>query len=173
IRPKDLIGRTSYPGLDVASTTDLTACILSFPSGDNYDLLAWHWMPRATVAEAETRDRVPYRQWAEQGYIELTEGSAIDQRFIFKRLLEINELYPFANKQIRLDDYNAWQLINDLQAEGLVPVPVTQRAKGMNAPTKELLRLVVEGKLHHGGNPLLTWQASQSESREDIDGNLR
>jgi len=60
------------PGCDLSSVTDLTAVSLLFPNGDgSYDLIVKHWMPRGKVIEAESRDRVPYRQWAAEGLIGL------------------------------------------------------------------------------------------------------
>jgi len=106
----------------------LDAVSLLFPNGDgSYDLIVKHWMPRGKVIEAESRDRVPYRQWAAEGLIELTEGNAIDQRLIFRRVCELHEKYPFARKQIRLTDYNAVSFIQDLQTEGFDVVAVSPR----------------------------------------------
>ena len=174
IKAADYEGRTSFPGVDLSSTTDLTACSLLFPDGaGGYDLLAWHWMPRGRVIEAEQRDRVPYREWAAQGYLELTEGNAIDQRLIFRRVQELHKRFPFFNRQIRLDDYNAPQFVQDLQADGFVPIPVSPKARGISAPSKELLRLVMECKINHGDNPLLNWQAAQCDVVEDTEGNIR
>lgn len=174
IVPTTLENKVSHCGVDLSSTTDLTACSLLFPTDDGgYELLAYHWMPRGRVIEAEQRDKVQYRQWAAQGYLELTEGNAIDQRLILKRVMALNDKYPFHQRQVRLDDYNAVQFIQDLEANGFTPVPVSPKARGISAPSKELLRLVIEGKLYHGGNPLLTWQAAQCDVVEDSENNIR
>lgn len=172
--PAALVGRTCYPGIDLSSTTDLTAAALVFPrEGGGYDLVVKQWMPRANVVEAEQRDGVPYRQWANEGWLELTEGSAIDHGHIKRRLLELFEQYPPAHKQFALDDYNAWQLMAELQAEGYEPAPVSMKARGLSAPSKELLKVVIEHKINHGGNPLLSWQAANVEVVEDHEGNIR
>jgi phage terminase large subunit-like protein len=173
IRPLDLQGRLCFPGADFSSVTDLTSVALLFPSGDGYDVLIYHWMPRANVVEAEMRDRVPYREWAKMGYLELTEGSAIDQQHILRRVIELSQHFPFYQKQIRLDGYNATQFIQGAQLEGFTPVPVSPTAKGISPPSKELLRQVVSGTLHHGDNPLLNWQAEICSVVEDAENNIR
>ncbi len=173
VSPDALKKQSPYAALDISSTTDLTALTLLFPVDDGYEVLAYSWMPRAKVIDAERRDRVPYRQWAAQGYLDLTDGSAIDYKHVLRRIVEIDQSYPFINRQVALDEYNAWQMMESLKTEGLEPIPVSQKARGMSAPCKELLRLVVDGKLWHGANPLLTYQAQCVESTEDVDGNIR
>ncbi len=43
----------------------------------------------------------------------------------------------------------------------------------MTSPTKEWEKLVVSGKLRHGGNPVLRWMASNVAVEIDAAGNLR
>lgn len=129
-------------------------------------------MPRGNVAEAERRDRVPYIQWSQQGWLTLTEGNAIDHAHIQRRIYELASQYKFADKVIAFDESNAWQLMGHLDANGYETVAVSQHMEGMSDPTKELLRLVAEGKLYHGNNPLLTWQAENLETVER-DGLIR
>jgi phage terminase large subunit-like protein len=74
-------------GLDLSSTTDLTALAAYFP--ETHDLLAWFWAPHDTLEEAERRDHVPYLLWARQGLLETTPGRAIDKSFVVHRLGEI------------------------------------------------------------------------------------
>ena len=48
-----------------------------------------------------------------------------------------------------------------------------QGFKDMTAPTKELEKLVVSGKLRHGGHPVLRWMASNVAVELDAAGNLK
>ncbi len=43
----------------------------------------------------------------------------------------------------------------------------------MTSPTKEWEKLVVSGKLRHGGNPVLRWMASNVAVEIDAAGNLK
>ena len=169
-----LKGRSCYPGGDLSSITDLTAIALAFPNPDaSYDIWVKCFMPMGRVSMAQDRDMVPYLQWAEQGYLELTNGDAIDQKVIFKRVCELAADFPFIKKQFRLDPYNAPTFCQDLMNEGFEVVPVSPTARGISPPSKELLRLVTDTKIHHANNPLLSWQASQTNVMEDTEGNIR
>ena len=43
----------------------------------------------------------------------------------------------------------------------------------MNAPTKELLKLVLEERLHHANNPVLRWMCDNLVVRMDPAGNMK
>ena len=73
-----LEGKTCYGGLDLSTTTDLTALTLIFPPQEGLDTwttLFWAWRPEDGVLEAEQRDHVPYRDWGRAGFLELCPGT--------------------------------------------------------------------------------------------------
>jgi phage terminase large subunit-like protein len=82
-----LKGARCILGLDLSSTTDLTACAAFFP--DTGDLRCWFWVPKDNIAEAERRDHVPYGEWVRRGLITATEGRAVDKRFVAHFLGEL------------------------------------------------------------------------------------
>ena len=43
----------------------------------------------------------------------------------------------------------------------------------MNAPMKELEKLILSGKIGHGGNPVLTWMADNVVASQDPAGNIK
>jgi phage terminase large subunit-like protein len=76
-----LVDRPCHAGIDLGSTTDLTALALVFPSDDDsFDFLPFFWMPADNVRERERRDKVPYSEWVRQGLIEATPGNVVDYR---------------------------------------------------------------------------------------------
>ena len=73
----DLEGRVCYGGLDLASTTDITAFVLVFPpeTGDErYVIAPWFWIPEDNLKLRVARDHVPYDLWQSQGFLQTTEG---------------------------------------------------------------------------------------------------
>src|SRR5229473_2261675 len=78
-------------GLDLSSTTDLTAAAAWFP--ETFDLKVWFWMPADNLEEAGRRDNVPYSLWVKQGLIEATPGRAIDKTFVVERLGELTKQF--------------------------------------------------------------------------------
>jgi phage terminase large subunit-like protein len=174
IELEKLIGRPCYAGLDLASTIDIAALVLVFPSDDDppiYDVLCFFWVPAETVAERTRRSNVPYLSWVEQGLITATEGNVIDYRAIGAKLDELAQTYSI--QEIAYDRWGATQLIQDLQAGGLEVVPFGQGFFSMSPPTKELMNLVLAERIRHGGNPVLRWMASNVMVQQDAAGNLK
>ncbi|MGZ8368122.1 MAG: terminase TerL endonuclease subunit, partial [Rhodoplanes sp.] len=98
-----LHGKRCILGLDLSSTTDLTALVAYFPA--THDLLTWFWAPADNLEEAERRDHVPYRLWARQGLLEATPGRAIDKAFVVHRLGEI-----VADFDVQACAYDRWRM---------------------------------------------------------------
>ncbi|NOT00186.1 MAG: hypothetical protein HOP29_06120 [Phycisphaerales bacterium] len=161
-----LEGKLCFAGLDLSTTTDLSALVLAFPHDDgSVTLLPRFWVPADNAEKRERRDRVPYQTWARQGFIEMTPGNVIDYgriRACFDQLYE-----RFNINEIAVDRWNATQFITQLTDEGYNVVPFGQGFKDMTAPTKELERLVISAMLRHGGNPVLRWMARQPQALEE------
>ena len=80
-----LKGRECYGGLDLSSTTDLTAFVLVFPlidEDDKYQVMSFFWMPEDNIGLRVRRDHVPYDVWEKQGHIKTTEGNVVHYGFI-------------------------------------------------------------------------------------------
>ena len=171
--PGDLKGKICYAGLDLSATTDLTALGLVFPPIDNdrYRVLEHFWIPADTAREKERTDRVPYSTWIKQGYITATPGNVIDYHSIERKLEEYKDLYDI--KEVAFDRWGATKLSQDLTDAGFLMVPFGQGFASMNAPTKELMNIVLSEKLNHGGNPVLRWCADNMVVRTDPAGNLK
>ena len=167
-----LNGRTCYAGLDLSSTTDLTALALVFIDDDGMlDVLVHFWIPGDTAVEREKRDRVPYRAWAKGGLITLTEGNVIDYKYISHTLEKLREKYDIA--EVAFDRWGATKLVQDLTDAGFLMVPFGQGFGSMSAPTKELMNLVLSKKIRHGGNPVLRWNCDNLVVRTDPAGNIK
>lgn len=163
----------AYAGLDLSTTTDLSAyAILSEPDelGERY-LKIWLFCPKDTIEKRSKEDRVPYQYWADQGYIIATPGNVIDY-FVIADIIKstYNE-----HKVIRLeyDRYNATQLIQELQESGLNVSEFSQAIGTISAPTKEFEKLVYSGKIKHDGNPALAWMLASCVIYADANDNLK
>lgn len=56
----ELDGSTCFAGLDLSSTTDISALVLVFPGDDHYDVLPFFWVPKEGAKRREKRDHAPY-----------------------------------------------------------------------------------------------------------------
>ncbi len=79
----------------------------------------------------------------------------------------------FTIREIAIDRWNATHITTQLTDDGFTVVPFGQGFKSMSGPTRELEKLVLERKLHHGGNPVLRWMASNVAVKQDPAGNLK
>ena len=167
-----LAGRKCYAGLDLSSTTDISALVLVFPDDeDGYDVLPYFWLPGADLRERILRDKVNYDEWSKAGHIDLTEGNVIHYGAIREKIHKLNEIFEIV--EIAYDRWGASKLVQDLEDDGFVIVPFGQGYASMNAPTQELMKLVLEHKLRHGGHPVLRWMADSVTVKQDPAGNLK
>jgi phage terminase large subunit-like protein len=174
----ELAGQPCYLGLDLSSTTDLTALALLFPLADGrYVLRCRFWMPAENVAPRIASDHVPYDVWIRAGLIETTAGNVIDHEVILRRVLE--EAARHNVKELAFDRWAATWLITQLQHEwpegsgGPQVVPFGQGFASMSAPTQEFEKLVLAGKLLHGGHPVLRWMLGNVAIEQDAAGNRK
>ena len=174
VDPYALEGRACYAGLDLSSTSDLTALVLAFPptsEDEPYRVLPFFWLPEETLSLRVRRDHVPYDQWARRGFIQTTEGNVVHYGFIERFICELGERYDI--REIAHDRWNATMMVQTLEDDGFTMVPFGQGFKDMSPPTKELMRIVLEHKLCHGGHPVLRWNMDNAFVRTDPAGNLK
>ena len=165
-------GATVYGGLDLATTTDLTALVLLREAQDGYlDVIARFWCPAEGIATRSRHDHVPYELWVREGWITPTPGNVTDYDRVREDIKKLAETYRIA--EIAFDRWNAWQLVTQLSGDGALMVPIGQGMASMTAPTKEWLARIAAGRVRHGGNPVLRWMAANLVVEQDAAGNLK
>ena len=167
-----LKGRECIGGLDLATTTDVAAFVLAFAEGDEVMLVPRFWVPRDCAEKRERRDRVPYIAWARDGFVTLTDGNVIDYNRVLADIVALGKTYSI--REIAFDPWNATATAQSLKdAHGFEMVSFRQGFVSMNEPSKRMERLVMQGKLRHGGNPVLRWMASNVTIQTDPAGNIK
>ena len=170
--PHDLAGRECFCGLDLASTYDTSAFVAVFPCDDgSVDVLVRFWIPNDNMVEREKRDRVPFQQWVTGGFVNATSGNVTDYDVIRRDIVEFSQQHGI--KKLALDRWNATQLANQLQGDGINVALWPQGFAGMNAPSQLLSTLLSAGKLRHAGQPVLQWMAGNVAIRQNADGHIR
>lgn len=172
---RDLEGRICYGGLDLSSTTDLTAFVLVFPptaDDDRYYVLPYFWLPEETIQLRSTRDHVPYDVWQKRGLLQVTEGNVVDYAAIEEFIGELSERYQI--KEIAFDRWNATYLTQRLENEhDFTMVQFGQGFSSMSPPTRELERLILEKKIAHNGHAVLMWNFDNLVVETDAAGNVK
>ena len=170
----ELEGRVCYGGLDLSSTTDVTAFVLVFPpldEEDKYVILPFFWIPEENMAPRVARDHVPYDLWEKQGVLQTTEGNVVHYGFIEKFIERLGERFNI--REIAFDRWGAIQMVQNLEGMGFTVVPFGQGFKDMSPPTKELMKLTLEKRIAHGGHPVLRWMMDNIYVRTDPAGNIK
>ena len=170
----ELEGRVCYGGLDLSSTTDITAFVLVFPpmdESDKYAVLPYFWIPEDNVDLRVRRDHVPYDVWQRQGKLETTEGNVVHYGYIEKFIERLGERFNI--REIAFDRWGAVQMVQNLEGMGFTVVPFGQGFASMSPPTKELMKLVLEERIAHGGHPVLRWNMDNIFIRTDPAGNIK
>lgn len=170
----ELEGRICYGGLDLSSTTDITAFVLVFPpldEEDKYIILPYFWIPEDNLTLRVNRDNVPYDVWERQDFLQTTEGNVVHYGFIEQFIERLGERFNI--REIAFDRWGAVQMVQNLEGMGFTVVPFGQGFKDMSPPTKELMKLVLEQKIAHGGHPVLRWNMDNIYIRTDPAGNIK
>jgi phage terminase large subunit-like protein len=171
----DMLGERCYVGLDLSSTTDLTAAVCVFPPSDKHEdwrQITYAWIPEASMKERSAKDHVPYEKWVREGHMEATPGNVVDYGLVATALTAINQRY---NVQHYFSD--PWQLEYLKQ---LLPDPIQakfieipQTMSGMSCGMKEIERMMRAGELTHTRNPVARWSFGNVRVAEDGNGNTK
>lgn len=174
VDPDALHKRPCFAGLDLSTTTDISALVLLFPPFDDdpkWSVLPFFFLPADNIDKRVKRDRVPYDAWSRQGLFELTPGNVIDYSFIRAKINDLSSRYDI--REIAYDPWNATDIVTRLTEDGFTLVKMRQSHESLSGPTKRLMELTLSKSLAHSGNPVLKWMASNVMVKLDPAGNAK
>lgn len=166
----DFDGLDCWIGGDLADKDDITALVLAaFDAQNRLIFKPMFWLPEAVLldpAHAEGRGPAPYRTWSKQGHLQLTPGDWVDHNAVEAQVREWVDRY--AVRRITFDQFAAAQAmasrLNEDFGDGSEPLAqvLHKKASAVTDPAKELEARVKGGpsRLHHDGNPVMNWMAS-------------
>jgi phage terminase large subunit-like protein len=166
----NFIGQPCWIGLDLASKTDIAALILIFAHpeiADAYLTFGKYYLPEDTVHGAGNSQ---YSGWMRIERLTVTPGNVIDFSWIEADLLDMAS--RFAIQAVAFDPFQATQLSTRMLAEGLPMIEVRPTVLNFSEPMKILEALVLQKKLVHDGDPVLTWMASNVVAHLDVKDNI-
>lgn len=163
----------AYGGLDLSQTRDLSSFeLLIGDQRDGFDVISRFWLPEDGIVELEQAHQVPYRTWADRGFIELTPGNVIDYAFIRAEIVALSQEYGV--RKLFADPYNATKLGLELKEQDGLPIEfLRQGYLSLSGPTKELQRLVLGRKIRHADHPILKWHCANAVAEQDAAGNIK
>lgn len=184
---ESLYGRQCFGGLDLSTTTDLTAFVLIFPPEERdepWKAVYRFWVPHERVqkrARGQLVDKVPFDAWERDSLILTTPGNVIDYEFVRNTITGFTD--PDGNRhqgladlfdirEIAYDPYNATETAIKLQDAGHEMVEFRQGPISFNAPMKRFEGLLLDREFAHGNHPAMTWMANNMVVRYDANMNM-
>ena len=171
VDPTVLRGERAIAGIDLASTTDLTAVVLLLWQRKPMVVIPFFWHPEDGLRRRADRDRVPYEAWVDEGLIELTPGDVVDYDFIEHRIIELSSHYQIS--EIAYDPHHALHMATRLQARGFEPIKIPQTFAVLHEACRRLETLLAEEGLAHGGHSVLRWCASNASVKRNAAGEIK
>ncbi len=163
----DFEGENCEMALDLASKIDIAAKVLLFRRNDEYYVFGTYYLPEETIDES---DNSQYAGWVEDKWLTETDGERIDYRVIKDDMMEDSNRFEVNN--CSYDPFQATQLSTEMIDEGFSMIEVGATVKNFSDPMKELEALVISGKIHHDGSPVLTWMMGNVVCHTDKKDNI-
>ena len=160
-------------GLDLSARTDLTALVIVGKIAGVWHVRPHFWTPEQGLAERSKRDRAPYDVWARQGYLHTTPGATVDYEYVAQDIGAI-----LGALDVRAIAYDRWRislLQKEFDEQGIT-LPLVEFGQGFKdmSPALEALECeLLNGRVAHGGHPVLTMCASNAVTAKDPAGNRK
>ena len=151
----DFAGEKCWAGLDLAQKKDFAAlCLAFFRDG------IWYVFIRLYLNELAVQEsgNAHLSGWARAGYVQVTDGDITDFDVLAEDMRR--DCRMFDMQEIAFDPALSMYFAGKLIEEGLPLVEITQRALFFTPPLLQTENLVLEKKLRHDGNPVMSWMVS-------------
>jgi phage terminase large subunit-like protein len=165
-------GEAAWIGVDLGSTSDLTAVVMALRDDDGgFTVVPFVFAPEASLRRRQDGGEAPYVLWSEQGHLTSTPGEVTDwdrAEALIRNLCE-----RFSVQEIALDPWGARPMMNRFLEDGLPAVEHRQGFVSMSGPMKAFERAVLARKLRHAGHPVLRWCVENVVCDQDPAGNIK
>jgi phage terminase large subunit-like protein len=173
-----LHGVPVYAGLDLSAVNDLTALVLVGKVHDKWHVHPTFWLPGDGLADKSRKDRVPYDMWAKQGHLKAAPGKSIDYTFVAAHLLAIFDQYDI--RRVAFDRWGMEHLAPLLIEAGFTEQMLEERFvkfgqgyQSMSPALRDLESEILNGRIVHGGHPVLTMCVQNAVVQMDPSGNRK
>ena len=172
LKLEDFTGRECYLVADLASKSDVCSYVKLFPETKNgklhYTAFAEHHVPEEQVLEDPTGR---YKDWDTEGRLIVHEGTEISFLDLAENIKRDIKLYDC--REFVFDEWRAHMLAQVIREEtGIETVEYHNTTKAMSEAMKELESAHIAKRLHHDGDPVLSWMAANVTAREDANHNV-
>lgn len=173
-----------FGGLDLSASNDLTAYVRVAWIDGALHIRPLFWLPENGLREKARADRVEYDVWHNQGLLLTTPGATIDYDYIAPIILD--DLRTGGVKKIAFDRWN-WRFFRPaLERVGATAEEIGtddkdggmfeqfgQGFQSMSPALRMLDQHMLNGKMRHGGHPVLRMCAQNAVVKSDPAGNRK
>jgi phage terminase large subunit-like protein len=174
LMPADLAGCECFGSLDMASKIDLCAASYTFrkylDGKPHYYLFGRYWLPQETI-EAPGKNRTSYERWVREGHLTPTLGAVVDFGLITEQVAA--DLRTYGAREFIFDPFNAQQValdVGEIVGDSLDIVEFQQKPWNFALPVDDFIAALVDGRVHHDGNPVTTWCLSNVVGKPSTKG---
>ena len=169
----DLKDSYAIGGVDLSSTTDLTAAVLLVQKGKKKYIIPHFFMPSDVLNKRIEEDSVPYDIWLKKGFITLTDGSQNDFTLVtnwFKKMLREHQIRPL---WVGYDPWNSQYWVNEMEEYGFTMEKIRQGVYTLSEPMKQLEADLKNKVVIYDNNPILKWCLANTQAKVDVNGNIQ
>lgn len=172
LRPRYAIG-----GIDLSSTTDLTAAKLIYKVKDDPTIYveSMYWLPEDLVEKRAAEDKIPYDIWRDRGLLRVSPGNKVNPRYVTEWFTEMRDKYDVYIPWIGYDSWSTTYWVDEMRGifgkEAMVPV--IQGKKTLSAPMKALGADMTSKVVNYNNNPIDKWCFANTAYDEDKNGNIQ
>ena len=167
--------------IDLASKSDVCSWVQVFRRTESdgkihFYCFSRHFLPEETIFDPDCKNAKLYQRWvntdwdnSDGGALKAVDGAEVDFNEIGEEVLSLAE--RFMVREVPHDPWQSAQLAQQLMDNGLTPIKIPQNTAHLSPGMKEIESALKGGRLHHDGNPVLTWMMSNVVSKEDANEN--
>jgi phage terminase large subunit-like protein len=170
---EDLKDSYAIGGVDLSSTTDLTAAVLLLMKGDKKFVVTQFFMPSDVILKRKEEDNVPYDIWVQKGLITVTDGSQNDFSLVTQWFMNMIRTYNIRPLWVGYDPWNSLYWIKEMEELGFNMEKVRQGVYSLSEPMKQLEADLKNNKVVYNNNPILKWCLSNTQAKVDVNGNIQ
>ena len=170
---EDLKDSYAIGGVDLSSTTDLTAAVLLLMKDDKKYVITQFFMPSDVIEKRKEEDNVPYDLWVQRGLITVTDGSQNDFSLVSKWFIDMVREHQIRPLWVGYDPWNSQYWIKEMEELGFNMEKVRQGVYSLSEPMKQLEADLKNKKVVYNDNPILKWCLANTQAKVDVNGNIQ
>lgn len=169
----DLSDSYAIGGVDLSSTTDLTAAVLLIIKNGKRYVIPHFFMPSELVSKRMQEDKIPYDIWVKKGYITLSEGNQNDFSKVTEWFVSMVKNYGIRPLWIGYDPWNSTYWVKEMEEAGFNMEKIRQGLFTMSEPMKQLEGDLKNKLVIYNNNPILKWCFANTQAKVDLNGNIQ